>query len=113
MNKIVRVFLDTNMSLQHQGLVAIAMSNGVAVPGLKNGEHIVFVNKKLNKVKVYSSNGLVSYLRLDDGRKLDLNIISMIPSCFDANLRIDWNKAEALSLDRKLKNKEANVLRND
>ena len=111
MNKIVRVFLDTNMSLQHQGLFLLAKSKNVNLNYLGKNEHVVFINKGLNKVKVYSNSRLVSYLRLDDGRKLDLNIISMIPSCFGSDLRIDWDKAEAMSLDRKLKNKPATILR--
>jgi hypothetical protein len=111
MNKIVRVFLDTNLSLQHNGLFMLAAKNKVNLTKLDLGEHVVFVNKALNKVKVYSCGGIVSYMRRDDGQRIDLGLISHIPTCFDKQLRLDWEKAAALSLDQKLKNKKSPIFK--
>jgi hypothetical protein len=101
-NTICRVFQDTDMKNQHLGLKTIALSKKVNLDNLVPGEHVIFVNKACDKLKMYSHRGLLSYLRSDRG-KLDLGMIQMIPVCFGSDGNINWKKAELLSLERKLK----------
>lgn len=102
MNKILRVFLDTDMRNQHAGLHKVAKSKKVDLTNLDNGEHVVFVNGACDKVKVFSSRGVLSYVRKDTKGKLDLNMIEMIPHSFNQLGGIDWEKASRLSLEKKL-----------
>lgn len=55
-----------------------------------------------DKVKVFSSRGVLSYVRKDTKGKLDLNMIEMIPHSFNQLGGIDWEKASRLSLEKKL-----------
>lgn len=108
MNKILRVFLDTDMRNQHDGLEKIATKNKVSLIDLDQGSHVIFVNTRCNKIKIYSSNGVLSYMKKDTGGKLDLNMIEMIPHSFNQTGAIDWNKAAKLSLEKKLGLEKAN-----
>lgn len=81
MDKIIRVFLDTNMACQHNGLRALAEKNHVKLGALENREHVIFVNKARNRVKLYSANGVISYLWKEKGR-LDMNALVKIPETF-------------------------------
>lgn len=100
-NTIVRVFKDTSMINQHDGLVRIALSKKVRLDTLGAGEHVVFLNSALNRVKMFSTNGVLSYYRVSKG-KLNLNMIEMIPQCFNAKAGMDWEKADRLALEKLL-----------
>lgn len=84
MNRLLRVFLNTHMGLGHVGLCLLASKNQVRLDALKNGEHVAFVNRQRNKVKVYSSGDVLHYIRLPQGEKLRMEAIQWIPSCFGA-----------------------------
>jgi hypothetical protein len=111
MNSIVRFIPKTDMRNQHDGLAAVAKSHGIDLKKLEPGEHVVFANNAMNKLKLYSgfkrtdgegdSIGVLSYVRADKGR-LDLGLIEQIPQCFDARSGINWDKAAKLSLEKQL-----------
>lgn len=100
MNKILRVFLETDMRNQHDGLRIIAKEKDVHLDDLEPGEHVIFVNREMTRLKMFSAMGLLSYIKRDKG--IDMNVIEEIPKCFSARGGVDWKKAERLSLDRKL-----------
>ena len=100
-NKVVRVFFNVNMSAQHFGLYNVAMAEKINLNALRQGEHAVFINKKCNRIKVYSSNGCLSYMKRDKG--IDLGIIQMIAQSFSESGELSFTKAEKLSLEKKLK----------
>lgn len=91
MNKVIRLFLDVDMRLQHAGLVQYASENKVDLKSLSKGEHVVFINHALNRVKVFSPNGVLTYLYRDKGR-IDLNAFSEIATAFSSDGSIDFNK---------------------
>lgn len=103
MNKIVRVFLDTNMACQHNGLRSLASKHGVKLEALDNREHVIFVNKARNRVKLYSANGVISYLWKEKGR-LDMMALSMIPETFSNQVGdgFHMNKAIKATLIKRL-----------
>lgn len=101
MNKILRVFLDTDMRKQHDGLFQVAADHKVNVKNLDPGEHVIFINSALNKIKIYSARGLLSYYRKDKG-KIDLNLIEHIPESFNSFGVVEWKKAERTALEAKL-----------
>jgi len=101
MNKVIRVFLETDMRSQHMGLIEIAKTKKVNLSKLEPGEHVIFINQAGNKMKLFSASGVLSYIRKDRG-KIDLNMIEFIPSCWNARTGIDWDEASRKSLERKL-----------
>ena len=100
-NKIIRVFLGVDMRNQHDGLATLASKNKVTLANLDPGEHIIFINEKQNKIKVFSCRGTLTYIRKDKGR-IDLNFIEMIPQAFNQFGELEWAKAEKLSLEKRL-----------
>jgi hypothetical protein len=83
MNKIVRFFPHADLRCQHDGLISMALKHKVNVLKLKPGEHAIFVNNAWNKLKMFSSGGVLSYLRLRTGR-IDPRSIQHIPDAFQA-----------------------------
>jgi hypothetical protein len=105
-NQVVHLFKDVDMRNQHNGLQRIAQKQKVRLDALGAGEHVVFLNSRLNKVKLYSHQGVLSYYRSPSG-KLNLHIVEQIPACFSAKGGMDWDKADRLALERLLEGHEA------
>lgn len=82
-NKILRVFLDVNMQKGHKGLMEHAKKYSVSVLKLQPQEHVVFINSKGDKMKIYSANNVVSYRRED--KKLELGTLQHFAECFGAD----------------------------
>lgn len=78
MNRVLHVYKDVDFRMQHPGLQAI-MGNRK----LKPGEHVVFLNRAMNRIKVMSSENILTYKRTEKGR-IDLDMIRHIPSAFGA-----------------------------
>lgn len=104
MNKIIRVFLDTDMRCQHPGLVLIAAKEGIKLDALEQNEHALFLNKFKNKVKIYSHNKVLSYMRHDKG-KLDLMALQEIPKTFATKGHLDFDAAIKKSLLTRIERK--------
>lgn len=96
-NRVVRVFLDANMSCAHKGLGLMAARHKVKLDEMGANEHAVFINSNLNKIKIWSAGGLISYARKDNG-KIDMRYISEIPKAFDEDGNFDFDKAVKASL---------------
>lgn len=99
-NKIVRVFVDTPMYCQHDGLSAIAAKAKVNLEKLPDGEHVIFINRARDKIKVFSSRGLLSYRRRKEG--INIGVIEEIPNSFNEHGEIDWVAAERRALEKDL-----------
>lgn len=104
MNTIVRLFKDADLRCQHEGLRQTAKDADIDLDKLKQGEHVVFLNAKLTKVKIYSLGGILTYYRAPSGR-LNLHMIAEIPKCFGSKGELDWKKAEKIALDKMLARK--------
>lgn len=98
-NTIVRIFQKTDMRNQHDGLVRLALKFKVRLDSLGAGEHVIFLNNRLDKVKMFSANGVLSYYRAPGSLTMDM--IEYIPQCFGAN-GMNWQKAERLALEKLL-----------
>lgn len=105
MNKLVRVFLETDMRCQHAGLRTLAAKAKVKLSKLNAGEHVVFVNKARNRVKLYSNNGVISYLWKEKGM-LDMAALAQIPYTFQQG-EFDMKKAVKMSLMKRLGHEDA------
>lgn len=100
-NSVVKVFLDTDMRLQHKGLREIASSKKINLSNLDIGEHVIFINTKLNRIKMWSRGNIISYLYKEKGR-IDLQYIGEIPKAFDAHGKVDFDKAVRINLEKRL-----------
>lgn len=59
----------------------------------------------MNKLKMYSSGNVLSYLRLENGRKFDLSTLSEIPNAFNdhGSLEIAYSKSLEKALRKRLR----------
>ena len=89
------------MRNQHDGLTRLAFKHKVRLDNLGAGEHVLFLNTRLDKIKMYSANGVLSYYRAPGGNKLNLNMVSFIPQCFGGS-GMNWQKAERLAVESML-----------
>lgn len=101
-NAIVHIFRDVSMSFQHDSLGQICNGAGISLKELKPGEHVIFINSSITRVKLMSHGGVISYYRAPDGNRLNLNMIEFIPHCFNASKGMDWKKADRLAIDKLL-----------
>ncbi len=82
-NRLLRVFLDVNMGKGHVALTEYAKQHKVSVAKLEPGEHVVFINRKADKMKIFSTNNVVSYKR--ETHRLDLGALQHFAECFGAD----------------------------
>lgn len=78
---ILRCFVNADLRNGHQGLATLAKQERINVDELAPGQYLVFINTARNKMKVYTANSIVAYLRLNRGH-IDLATISKIPQSF-------------------------------
>lgn len=78
---ILRCFVNADLRNGHMGLSQMAKQDRIQVEKLEPGQYLVFINTAKNKMKVYTANNIVAYLRLSRGR-IDLSTISKIPQSF-------------------------------
>lgn len=83
MNRIIRYFPETHMSLSHIGLRQLAKTNGVTNLHLERGEFLVFMNKAQNAFKLMTANNIICYFKHPERRRIDLRTVSLIPTFFN------------------------------
>jgi hypothetical protein len=98
---IVRCFLEVSMINGHDGLSEIAAKEKIKVAELETGQYVVFVNKARDRIKVFAAEQIVAYVRLTQGRKVDLRVIREIPRVF-TGAQMNYDKALDLMLSKKL-----------
>lgn len=84
---VVKLFKQVNMSYQHDGLRNLARYKRVNLQTLLPNEIAVFLNGPMTAIKVYTPDGGLHYYR--PGGKLNLEIISKIPHCFNPEGPLD------------------------
>jgi hypothetical protein len=93
MIKIMRVFLNTDMRLAHDGLTLLALKEGVDLQTLDRGEFIMFMNSHLTRMKLFTANGIIAYMRSPTGKPMDLRAVVAIPRAFMATGKIDYDES--------------------
>jgi len=92
--KLVRCFVGVDMRNQHAGLESLAKECKVSLGKIKRGEHIVFVNRSRDKIKMYSHGGVLSYMKLKKGQQMNLETLKMIPDAFsEGNLELAYARS--------------------
>jgi len=100
--KIVRYFPNSDLRGQHKGLAEIAKANRIDVNKLAPGEYLIFVNNARDKLKMYAAGNVIAYLRMPQGRRIDLRVIQYLPRFFTGG-KINYTAALTKSIDRSLK----------
>ena len=100
----MQVFLNTDLRMGHPGLSKLAIKNKLNPDTLADGEYILFINSKKNKLKLYAAKEIVAYLRLKTG-VLDMRAISIIPRVFESRGRVDYDEAIREVLTKELARK--------
>lgn len=107
--KVVKIFTDVNMTKQHKGLFEIAKRNKVDLTKL-NGTLILFINKARNKVKCWSPNGVLSYIKLNTGT-VTTEVIQEFARAFDDNGLINFTTETAKRLNAEIVDDRAAPIR--
>lgn len=99
-NNITRVFTGVDLRSQHLGLRALAAKHNIDLDKLNPGQHVLFFNSKLTKFKMYSAQGVLSYVSRD--KRVDLEAIQYISQAFGVKGEFNFEKAERKMLEEKL-----------
>jgi len=99
-NKIIRYFPDSDLRCGHEGLEFIAKKSGVETRDMKLGEFIVFMNSKMDKMKIFTAGNLIVYQKSFNGSRIDPRIISLIPKYFRGT-ELDYTAAVGEVLERR------------
>lgn len=105
MNIIRKCIMDADLRGGHDYLARLAMTGGLDITTLKQGDVVVFLNRKQDKVKVYAHNNIIAYWRSPSGR-ISLDMIRWIPRCFNGK-DFDFNQATKKMIETAMLRKAA------
>ena len=83
MNKILQYFPDQDLRAGHLGLSVVANKAKIDTNSLGQGEFLVFVNRRRDKLKMYTGGNVVAYLKMPQGHRLDPRVIQHLPRHFN------------------------------
>lgn len=105
--KTIKILLGADMRSGHPGLKKQALKMGFDIDTLKEGEAVVFINVSKDRMKAYSWNGVLSYVRFTEkNRAIDLNAIDEFPKAFSPDGSMDYRKALRASLLKRIGDKK-------
>ncbi len=93
MSRILRAFFNSDLRCGHEGLAKMAKDQEVDVMRLEPGQFVIFVNHAKDRLKLFTSNNIIAYLKLVKGQVLDMRTIALIPKAFQAKGSIDYDAA--------------------
>lgn len=96
--KIVLLIDNVHMGLGHDGLTAVARKFKKNPEALQDGELLMFLNRRRDKLKIMGSAGrVIGYLKMPKGNKIMLEAIQYIPQAFGASgINYDYALRSAL-----------------
>lgn len=90
--KFALVIDDVHMGLGHDGLAEIARKLKAPPEKLQEGEFLLFLNRKKDKLKIMGGAGtVIGYLKVKG--RLDLGALQFIPKTFGARGEIRYDAA--------------------
>jgi hypothetical protein len=91
------------MRTMHKGMGALLDKQGIK--RLATDEAVIFINRARDRLKSYSYNGVISYVRFtgSDKRAIDLSAIDEIARAFNSDGTLDYNRALKKHLEKRLK----------
>jgi len=103
--KALHVFLGVDMRKSHDGLVNYAKSKRVDLTKLPEETACVFISSNRLRIKTYSYNHVLGYLKAPSYRPFDLSAIDEFPRAFNKDGLMDYNKALRAKLEKALARK--------
>lgn len=100
---IRQVFLNTDFRNSHDGLAAIALNNGIDVSKLAHGEFVLFLNAHKDRIKLYTSNNVLAYMKMPHRHRVEMRTLRLIPEAFMASGRIQYDETLKEVLMKELK----------
>lgn len=94
--KAVHLFVDIDMRLGHDGLFLVAKKAGIDIRTLSSANAVLFFNTNKTKVKAYSSNGLVSYARFDEG--ITPKALNVFADAVQTGLELEFNRETRINI---------------
>jgi hypothetical protein len=91
------------MGMGHDALSHVALKEGIDPFKLPDGQILMFLNRKRDKLKILGKQGIVvGYLKMPQGEKIAPHAIQYIPQCFGSSGAIDYSAALKKALLTKL-----------
>jgi hypothetical protein len=103
--QIVQVVLNSDLRSGHLGLTKAAKGLGISTEKLEPGQYVVFVNTAQNRVKLYTSNQIIAYWKVEKGRRVDLNTLRLIPYAFRSKGSLQYDGLLRETLNQKMRGK--------
>lgn len=103
--KLVHCFLGADLRAGHTGLAEIAKSQSVDLSTLESGTAAVFVNRKRDRIKALSYNGVLSYVICPNG--IDLHTLDILPQAFRPSGQMDYKSALRIALRKRFSDRRA------
>jgi hypothetical protein len=90
------------MGLGHLGLTKLALKFKKNPERMDPTELLLFLNTSLDKLKIMGGNGkVIGYLKLPNGRKINLQALQYIPQAFGVN-GFDYDAALEMAVQSQL-----------
>lgn len=83
--RIRRVYTDVHMGLGHKSLSEICLGDGIRTDNLDRGDYIIFINKAQTALKLFAAGNTIAYFKMPYGGKLDMGVVSLIPTFFNGD----------------------------
>jgi len=104
--KTIQVILGVDMRQGHPGLIKLAAKKGINLDALDPQTAVIFIARNKMRMKAYSHNGVLSYMRSTDSKRpFDLNAIDEFPKAFSKDGKMDYAKALRAKLEKELSKK--------
>lgn len=104
MSARIRLLVEgVHMGLSHDGLARLLKTKlKLDITELADGDLIMFINRRGDKMKTYGARGLViGYLKMPDGNRIMKDALQYIPRTFGAK-GFDYDAACKAALDARL-----------
>lgn len=98
--KTVHIFLSVDMRMGHDGLSSYAKKKGVELALLPSQTACVFIARDRRRIKAYSANGVLCYVKALTNRPFDLEALDYIPQAFSPDGVMDYDKALRKRLEK-------------
>lgn len=103
--KTVNVFIGVDMRMGHEGLKQYAKTRKVDLTQLEDDSACVFISSNRLRIKTYSYNHVVGYLKADSNRPFDLSAIDEFPKAFNKHGIMNYDKAIRARLEKEFARK--------
>ncbi len=104
--RMIYLFEGVDMRYGHDALKIIAKKKRVDLEKLPPKSAVFFLSNDKHRLKAYSFNGVLSYMRQQEyNRPIDIGAIEEFSKAFDAKGNFDYTKALKVRLEKLLTRK--------